>query len=457
MKHGANPPRVAPSEAPKGAKAPARGWTPKFIESLAPRSSAFEIADPVTSGLVLRVSPTGVKSFRWYVRGPGWRRAVTIGPWSFSEAPGFRTLAQARHAREQLGRAHKGGTLEGEIARLAAELAPRPAAPIDVETVDSVAARFLAMLDGRRKRPEVARDIYRRDIAPAIGHLALTDLRKSHCRDLVARVVEHAPVHAGKVLGLLKQLLAYAENVEDDFASPIANLKAANLGVEHNVRDRWLTEVEIPIFWRALDREGTPEQKAERSRMAAALRILLLTAARSGELRLAHWVDVEGARWTIPVANQKLTIAQAKTAKPFVIPLTPAAVALFAELRALAGKSPWVLANGDACYTDKALSKAMRRLWVAVPELAALPSATPHDLRRTARTWLGKLGVAPHIGERCLNHSIGKIVETYDQHDYLEERRAALTLWAAKVAQLVDSRPGASKSTARKASARHQP
>jgi integrase len=51
---------------------------------------------------------------------------------------------------------------------------------------------------------------------------------------------------------------------------------------------------------------------------------------------------------------------------------------------------------------------------------------TPHDLRSTARSHLGRLGVDLLVAERCLNHSLGGLMDIYDQHDYLEERRAAL-------------------------------
>jgi hypothetical protein len=53
------------------------------------------------------------------------------------------------------------------------------------------------------------------------------------------------------------------------------------------------------------------------------------------------------------------------------------------------------------------------------------------------RTHLGKLRVPPHITERCLNHSLGRIIETYDLGDYIDERREALERWAAYVENLV--------------------
>jgi integrase len=55
---------------------------------------------------------------------------------------------------------------------------------------------------------------------------------------------------------------------------------------------------------------------------------------------------------------------------------------------------------------------------------------TLHDLRRTVRTGLAKLGIRPDIAERCLNHAQPGIIATYDTHQYLEEKRDALTQWA---------------------------
>ena len=75
--------------------------------------------------------------------------------------------------------------------------------------------------------------------------------------------------------------------------------------------------------------------------------------------------------------------------------------------------------------------------WEGRPELRGVPPVRPHDLRRTARTWLGKLGTLPHVAERCLNHSLGHIEKIYDQGDYLAERRAALEKWDAFVRRLV--------------------
>jgi integrase len=184
----------------------------------------------------------------------------------------------------------------------------------------------------------------------------------------------------------------------------------------------------------------------------AALKVLLLTGVRSQELLLAKWahVDLDQAEWTIPVENQKLTLKQAKKASPFVIPLPEQAVALFEALKDIAGTSPWVMASkaDNGHYTDKALGRAMRRLFdlkvdqggKRVPLLRIEP-ASPHDLRRTMRTAMAEhLNIMPHVAEKCLNHSLGRLEGTYNHAQLFTQRREALQQWADWVELLVTDR-----------------
>jgi hypothetical protein len=57
-----------------------------------------------------------------------------------------------------------------------------------------------------------------------------------------------------------------------------------------------------------------------------------------------------------------------------------------------------------------------------------------HDLRKTARTGLSRLRVAPHIAELVIGHAVTGLMKIYDRHDYLDDKRAALCAWERHLA-----------------------
>ena len=411
---------------------PPRGLTVAFIEALQPDPQRrYEVPNRRAPGLVLRVLPSGKRIFRWYVTNLG--RVVTIGPYHPAEDPprAFVSLKMARGWLDRLKAAYAGGTLDTVEAELKDYLGPsKDPAPatldMSVLTVAKVADEFYARrLLPHRKLPNEARATLDKDILSKIGGRPIAAVRTPECAHLVENVVDRGSAgRAGKVLGLVKQLFRFAESRGYIDRNPASPLHPIDLGVITGSRQRWLTEEEIPMFWAALERDRTEafadkigkvqRHPAMSPAARAGLKVLLLTAVRTGELLKARWenVDLKAATWTVPVVDQKGTLAQAQRAKPWVVPLAPAALVLFKELKALAGESPWVMSSEaeDGHYTDKSLGRAMRRLFQNKPPLLTLPGgpASPHDLRRTARTHLGKLRVPLHVVERCLNHSLGR-------------------------------------------------
>src|SRR6202023_853691 len=62
------------------------------------------------------------------------------------------------------------------------------------------------------------------------------------------------------------------------------------------------------------------------------------------------------------------------------------------------------------------------------------------SLRRTCVSGMARLGVAPHVADKILNHQSGTIsgvAAVYQRHEFLAERRAALDLWGAHIGQLL--------------------
>ena len=296
-----------------------------------------------------------------------------------------------------------------------------------------------------------------KDIIPAIGKRKLQTLTAPTVAAVVESVVDRgATTHAGKVLTILKQLFKFAESRGYIDRSPAYALDRKDLGVVDNIRDRYLDASEIKAVWRALNL--APRLS---STVHLAAKVLLLTGARTGELLQARWehIDFDKAEWFIPEENSKTTA--------WTVPLVPAVIKLFQELQDIAGDSPWVLASQttkpgrDAQHIDqRTLGHAFRRLFDIKHKdprtgekkpLLDIPRCTPHDFRRTLRTHMDDLkmvdpetgdkrSIEPHIAEKCLNHSLGRIEKTYNKNTLLKQRRAALEAWAEHVDLVVHDR-----------------
>jgi len=162
-------------------------------------------------------------------------------------------------------------------------------------------------------------------------------------------------------------------------------------------------------------------------------RILLSTAVRIQALMLAEWahVDFEKKTWLIPPGDGR------KSIREFVVPLTEQVIGYFQELKKIAGRSDYVVPvikkrkEGDYPMQPGSVNHALERVCADLGD--KIRAFSPHDLRSTARSHLGALGVPVAIAERCLNHTLGGLIAVYDQHDYLVERRKALEQWSTKL------------------------
>lgn len=276
-----------------------------------------------------------------------------------------------------------------------------------------------------------------RDYAfPKIGSVKAADVSAG---DIVSIVEATAPksLHVARlVLIAIREVFSHGVGRHVVEANPCLHIKAKSIiGGRPDQRARiMLGDVELAAMLPALDTIGKQN--------ALMVRILLATATRIGELVRAEWtqVDFTKAQWTIPPEH-------AKNGRQFVIPLAPTVAHWFAELQALAFESRYVLPirtrtrgqEGDAHMEPTSLNVALNQL--AKNLAGKCRRFTPHDLRSTCRSHLGALGVDLIVAERCLNHSLGGLVATYDKHDYLTERRRALELWAAKLGNLERGEP----------------
>lgn len=209
-----------------------------------------------------------------------------------------------------------------------------------------------------------------------------------------------------------------------------------------------LREGENPARWRGhLDKLLAPRQKLQRGHMAAmpfgdvpafvarlrereavaarALEFLILTAARSGEVRGATWseIDLEAKVWTVPAPRMKM-------GKEHRVPLSDRAVAILKEVEPLRGKADLVFPGSkeDAPLSDM--------VWKALMKRMGVEGVTTHGFRSAFRDWVGDATNFPReLAEAALAHKVGDEVEqAYRRSDALEKRRKLMTAWDRFVA-----------------------
>lgn len=163
---------------------------------------------------------------------------------------------------------------------------------------------------------------------------------------------------------------------------------------------------------------------ADQSVGRLALRFLILTAARSGEVRGATWqeLDLDRAEWRIPPERMK-------AGKLHIVPLVPAAVAILEHLRSLFAPraGDWVFPGLKGQMSDATMTKALR--------VAGGGAYTVHGFRSAFRDWAADTGIADSWAEAALAHSNpNKTEAAYRRTTYFEQRRDKLMPgWASFV------------------------
>lgn len=161
---------------------------------------------------------------------------------------------------------------------------------------------------------------------------------------------------------------------------------------------------------------------------------------RKMELLSARWEDFDLDRQVWRLAKSKT-----KTKADILIPLADPVVGWLKEARILGCGSPFVFPARRLVRERLGVRRVNRvphvgpdTLNVALRRLAGLEIEhfTVHDMRRTARTNMARLGVDRFVAERALNHKLKGVEGIYDRHDYFFERLSALQAWADLLAAL---------------------
>jgi integrase len=414
-----------------------RNLTDRALKALKPADAHYDVMDSVVPGFGIRVGKEA-RTFILIARYPSNPKHPTrraIGKYGAIDLAGAR-----QRARDWLELIRQGKDPQQEQADQRAGEARQRA-----NTFAVVAADFIRdKLPSERKGKEVERDI-NRDLIPAWGALPITGLSALDIRRLINTKKATAPAQARNLLGIVKRLLSWAVEAGEYglTASPADRLKPSRIIGEKRKRDRVLSDRELIALWRATEKIGEPYGSIYRLLMFSGLRLNEAADAAKPEFEFDNGI------WVIPAARMK---GKESKARAHAVPLTPDILDIFKQrpeptdgnfyfsTDAAKGASPvWVNDKIKKRMDELMLTELrdMARERGEDPTKIELPHWINHDIRRTVRSQLSRLKVSEEAREAVLAHARPGTKGTYDQHDYLDEKREALTLWAGRLRSIV--------------------
>jgi integrase len=380
--------------------------TKSVIDELTALTKDVVYWDTGCPGFGVKVTPQGRKVFIVLYRtlGAGSRlRKFTIGPY------GRVTLHQARLSAQRVFAAR----LDGRD--LAAE--KRDARnPIVADCVEELLEAFISQHVSQNRSARAVSLMLRRELGPWSGR-SVHDITKRDVIAVVSAVEQRGtPVAANKTLKAIKTFLRWCVGRAVLDQSPAEGIP---LPTKEVARDRMLSDDELARVIIAARRIGDP--------YGGVVELLALTAQRREEVARCDWDEIDlGSRiWTLPTHRTK-------NAKPHIVHLSDQAIAL---LRQVTRKGKFIFSvTGSRPFQD--FNNAKRKL----DAMSGVTGWRLHDLRRTCVSGMARLGVAPHVADKILNHQSGTIsgvAAVYQRHQFLAERKDALEKWGRHVAGIV--------------------
>lgn len=253
---------------------------------------------------------------------------------------------------------------------------------------------------------------------PTIGHLPYTAITVDHMEKVLRPIWVTKHETAARVRGRIEKILGAAgipQGMNPAVLRGPLEARLPRLSKEQR-KVKHYDAVPYGEVAKLFDQVGRREGNG-----AAALRFVILTAARSGEVRGATWaeIDIPNRTWTIPAGRMKMR-------EPHRVPLSDEAIAALPPQ----GKPDALLypgANGSSPLSDMSLIAVMRKV--------RGEGSTVHGLRSTFRDWCAEqTSYAREVAESALAHQVGSAVErSYLRTDYFDKRVDLMRDWGRHV------------------------
>jgi integrase len=380
--------------------------TKTIIDALPTPSKETVHWDTGCPGFGVKVTPKGRKVFVVLYRTAGARsrlRKYTIGPY------GRVTLNQARVAAQKVFAAK----LDGRD--LAAEKKDSRRKMV-ADRVDDLLEAFIGQhISQNRSAAEISRMLRR--VGSAWSARSIHEITKRDVIEAVSAIEQRgAPIAANKALKSIKTFFSWCVGRAVLDRSPADGVP---LPAKQVTRDRVLSDAELARVILAARQIGGP--------YGDIVEVLALTGQRREEVARCTWdeIDLKTRTW-------KLSSDRTKNAKSHEVHLSDPVIAV---LNRANERGKFVFSrSGDISFQD--FSSAKRE----IDDLSGITGWRLHDLRRTCVSGMARLGIAPHVADKILNHQAGTIsgvAAVYKRHDFLAERREALNTWGAHVRRII--------------------
>ena len=385
------------------------------VKHLKPKDKTYRTAD--SNGLCIEVSPTGGKQWRWryYYLGKG--QMLSLGKY-----PAL-SLSQARkkrdEAREQL-EAGKYPAQEKKIQKLRK-------AHEGANTFEQVAHRWLEIksesMNERYSKQSLAR--LQRHIFPKIGRLPINDITIPDVVEVVETISKAGTIEMAKRMKqLVAQIFRYAAQRGLCVQNPASDLRDL-LPSRAERHFACIHPSELPALLSKIE-------SREKDFTQYAMKLLMLTFVRTGELIGARWEEINWntEEWHIPKERMKMK-------RPHVVPLSKQAIEILRELRTITGEKSFIFHSNSS----KSLHISNGTVLMGLRRMGYKNKMTGHGFRTLASTILNERGYAPDVIERQLAHEDeDKIRAAYNRAEYLPERKKMMQDYAVFLDSLINGK-----------------
>jgi integrase len=385
--------------------------TTKFIENVKRPTARREIPDSGCRGLYLIVQPTGRRAWAVRYRFQGQTRKLTLDK--------VGSLAEAREAATKALRQLERGSDPAALKFEAEAKAEQAAADRKRDTVERLAEQFIERYAKKKTRPASWRQteyVFHGIVLPAWRGRTVHEIERRDVRELVEGVAADRPIMANRALAHLSKFFNWLCEQDIIPGSPCAGVKPPS---KEHARERILADDEIKALWHACNAIAGPASPA--------IKLMLLTGQRCGEIVGMRRSELSGDVWT-------LAPARTKNKQRHEVPLSAQALAIIEAIPVIDEDYVFTTSEtrrlGNMSHAKAAIDAQMRARepWVL------------HDLRRTAASGMARLGIRLPVIEKVLNHKSGTfrgIVGVYQRHEFASEKRDALVRWADHVDAVV--------------------